>query len=81
MKEIQENGGTATSYICDVSKIEQIKSVADKVRSEIGDVDVLVNNAGILHGASFLSLNDEDIRKTIDINLLAYFWVRMFTCR
>lgn len=77
VQEIQENGGTATSYICDVSKIEEIKSVADKVRREVGDVDVLVNNAGILHGASFLTLTDAEIKRTIDINLLAYFW----TCR
>ncbi|XP_045182028.2 17-beta-hydroxysteroid dehydrogenase 13-like [Mercenaria mercenaria] len=77
VREIQENGGTATSYICDVSKIDEIKSVADKVRREIGDVDALVNNAGILHGAAFLTLTDEEIKRTIDINLLAYFW----TCR
>ena len=77
VKEIQENGGTATSYICDVSKIDEIKSVADKVRREIGDVDLLVNNAGILHGASFLTLTDAEIKRTIDINLLAYFWVRL----
>jgi hypothetical protein len=80
VQEIQENGGTATSYICDVSKIEEIKSVADKVRREVGDVDVLVNNAGILHGASFLTLTDAEIKRTIDINLLAYFWVRFYWC-
>lgn len=77
VKEIQENGGTATSYVCDVSNIDQIKSTADKLRREIGDVDVVVNNAGILNGGPFLLLKDEEIKRTIDINLLAYFW----TCR
>lgn len=77
VSEIQENGGTATSYVCDVSKIDDIKASADKVRREVGDIDVLVNNAGILHGGSILALTEEDIRKTFDINILAYFW----TCR
>ena len=73
--EIRERGGTATSYVCDVSKIEDIKDVAGKVRGEVGDVDILVNNAGILNGGALLELSEKDIRRTMDINIMAHFWV------
>ena len=74
--EIKERGGTATAYICDVSKIESIKEVAAKVRQEVGDIDILVNNAGILNGGALLELSEKDIRRTMDINIMAHFWVR-----
>lgn len=77
VSEIQKDSGTAVPYACDVSKIDDIKTVAGKVQREVGDIDVLVNNAGILHGGALLTLTEQDIRKTFDINILAYFW----TCR
>lgn len=72
--EIKERGGTATAYICDVSKIDDIKDVAAKVRQEVGDIDILVNNAGILNGGALLELSEKDIRRTMDINIMAHFW-------
>lgn len=72
--EIRERGGTATSYVCDVSKIDDIKDVAAKVRREVGDIDILVNNAGILNGGALLDLTEKDIRRTMDINIMAHFW-------
>ena len=73
--EIKERGGTATAYMCDVSKIEDIKDVSAKVRREVGDIDILVNNAGILNGGALLELSEKDIRRTMDINIMAHFWV------
>lgn len=72
--EIKERGGTATAYVCDVSKIEDIKDVSAKVRREVGDIDILVNNAGILNGGALLELSEKDIRRTMDINVMAHFW-------
>lgn len=72
--EVRERGGTATPYVCDVSKIDDIKDVAAKVRREVGDIDILVNNAGILNGGALLELSEKDIRRTIDINVMAHFW-------
>lgn len=45
------------------------------MRKEVGQVEVLVNNAGILHGGALLKLSEEDIRRTFDVNILAYIWV------
>jgi all-trans-retinol dehydrogenase (NAD+) len=44
------------------------------VRAAAGDVDVLVNNAGIVSGRPLLELPDERIEKTFAVNTLALFW-------
>ncbi|KAL3889734.1 hypothetical protein ACJMK2_002063 [Sinanodonta woodiana] len=71
---IRAFGGTASAYVCDVSKKDDIKRLAEQVRREVGDVDILVNNAGILNGDELLEIDDDDIQKTFDINTMAHFW-------
>lgn len=74
-EEIKRNGGTAYSYVCDLTKTDEIRSVADKVRREIGDPYILVNNAGILTGGELLKVKEAHIRRTFEINTLSHFWV------
>lgn len=77
--EVRELGVDVYTYICDVSKSSSIQSVAQKVREDVGEVDVLVNNAGILYGGSVLDMEEKHIRRTFDVNTLAHFWtVREF---
>lgn len=64
------------SYVVDCSKQEEVYEVAERVKEEVGNVSVLVNNAGLMNGKSILQLSDEDISRSIGINLLAHFWVR-----
>lgn len=45
---IEGQGGQASSYRLDVTDAEACRSVASAVESEVGALDVLVNNAGIL---------------------------------
>jgi len=63
-----------TYYKCDVSKWEEVESVAKKVVEEIGHPTVLINNAGVVQGKLILDLTPEDIRQTFDVNTLAHFW-------
>lgn len=58
-------------YKVDVSNIEQIKETAKKVKQEIGVVDVLINNAGIIVGKYFHEHSLGDINSTMDINASA----------
>eukprot|EP00106_Octopus_bimaculoides_P018027 XP_014785469.1 PREDICTED: retinol dehydrogenase 10-B-like [Octopus bimaculoides] len=46
----------------------------DCVKNEIGNVDILVNNAGIVTGKNLLDCTDQDIIKTMQVNVLAHFW-------
>jgi all-trans-retinol dehydrogenase (NAD+) len=77
--EIQAAGGSSVGYRCDVSRRQEVHGVAERVRSEGGRVDVLINNAGIVTGKPLLECSDEQLQRSIDINVMAHFWtVRAF---
>lgn len=55
-------------YVVDVSDIEQIKSTAQKVKNDVGEIDILINNAGIVVGKYFHEHTHTDIERTMAIN-------------
>jgi all-trans-retinol dehydrogenase (NAD+) len=74
--EIAQIGGRkAWGYECDVSDRRAVAAVAALVEQEVGPVDVVVNNAGIVSGRPFLELSDEAIERTFGVNTMALFWV------
>ena len=72
--EIEEDGGQINTCNCDVSRKESIYSVANRVKEKFGEVDILINNAGIVSGRPFLECTDEQIERTMQINAMAMFW-------
>lgn len=48
-----------------------------KVKAEIGDVSILVNNAGVVYTSDLFATQDPQIEKTFEVNILAHFWVGM----
>ncbi len=72
--EIKKAGGTALAYKCDVSDRNTVYRTAEKVRKDIGEVRILINNAGIVSGKPFLECTDKQVQKTMDINIIAHFW-------
>jgi all-trans-retinol dehydrogenase (NAD+) len=73
-EEIAEAGNKVKIYHCDVTDPEMVYSTAERVRDEVGRVDILINNAGIVSGRSFLQSTDETLRRTMEVNILAHFW-------
>jgi short-subunit dehydrogenase len=63
-----ESKGTIVGFVVDVSNVHQIQETAIKVKQEIGIVDVLINNAGIVAGKYFHEHTTVDILKTMEIN-------------
>ncbi|MEN8649890.1 SDR family oxidoreductase [Streptomyces sp. 21So2-11] len=61
----------------DVSDEQAMEKLAEKVATEYGVVDVLVNNAGIGLSGSFLETSAEDWKKVLDVNL----WGVIHGCR
>ncbi|MEO6681191.1 MAG: SDR family NAD(P)-dependent oxidoreductase, partial [Ginsengibacter sp.] len=59
--------GKVFGYPVDVSDLEQIQDAAKKVKQEIGIVDILINNAGIIVGKYFSDHTVTDIAKTMEI--------------
>lgn len=73
-KEIAENGGRAWSYACDVTNKENVYSVAERVKTDVGNVDILINNAGIVSGNLIEEVSDQKIERTFQVNVLSHFW-------
>lgn len=48
-----------------------------QVKREVGDVSILVNNAGIVTGKKFMDAPDSLIEKTMEVNIMAHFWVSL----
>ncbi|MFD8231166.1 SDR family oxidoreductase [Streptomyces sp. NPDC059696] len=61
----------------DVSDEQAMEKLADRITSEYGVVDVLVNNAGIGLSGSFFDTTPEDWKKVLDVNL----WGVIHGCR
>ena len=59
----------------DVSNIQQIQETANRVKQEIGVVDVLLNNAGIVVGKFFSEHSSTDIAKTMEINAIGPMYI------
>ncbi|MCK5797821.1 MAG: SDR family oxidoreductase [Deltaproteobacteria bacterium] len=67
-------GSPATGYVCDVSDRDAVYATAAKVKADTGPLDILINNAGVVSGESFLELPDEKIETTFRVNTMALFW-------
>jgi all-trans-retinol dehydrogenase (NAD+) len=67
--------GDVVGYIVDVSDINQIEKIAQKVKQEVGVVDILINNAGIVAGKYFHEHTTLDILKTMEINANAPMFI------
>ena len=68
-KELKAQQYNVFPYLVDVAKVEDIESAAKKVLSEVGNVDILFNNAGIVVGKEFKEHTAQDIDKTLQINV------------
>ncbi len=73
-KEVSALGAKVSVHPCDVSDHKAVEKIARLVKKE-GDVDILINNAGIVIGKSISDISYEEMKKTIDINLLGLMWM------
>ncbi len=70
MDELQQLG-EAIFFECNIAKLEDCKNVVEKAKSELGNIDILVNVAGVVgQRISFLDADLNDIENTIKINLM-----------
>ncbi|ALV46506.1 3-oxoacyl-ACP reductase [Arthrobacter alpinus] len=70
--ELRGSGSEIHSHVVDVSSLEAIEEAAQRVRSEVGTPDILINNAGIVRGKYFWEHDQRtDIAATMAINTLA----------
>lgn len=67
----EELGDTAHPFVVDLADETAIVAAAARVMAEIGDPDVLINNAGIVRGKPFVEHDHTDISLTLAVNTAA----------
>ena len=63
------------AFRCDVSNSSSVAQAVADAHSGLGDIDILVNSAGIVALAPAESLSDQDWQRTLDINLTGTFYM------
>ncbi|THV45832.1 hypothetical protein BGAL_0446g00070 [Botrytis galanthina] len=61
-------------YKCDITSPSTIATTATRIRSEVGNPTILINNAGVARGKSILDSTEKDIRFTFDVNTLSHYF-------
>jgi NAD(P)-dependent dehydrogenase (short-subunit alcohol dehydrogenase family) len=74
LQSIAEELGALCAYrVFDLQQIEGIPALVDGIASEYGNIDILINNAGINQKKPFLEVTDADFCNIIQTNVLAVF--------
>lgn len=72
-EQIRAQGGRAVGLVMDVTKRDDVQGVVDQVLKDYGQVDVLVNNAGIIRPAMLTKMTEEQWDSVINVNLKGSF--------
>ena len=75
IEKLKELGVDARLYICDIKNTDEVDSACKEILADFGQVDVLVNNAGITRDNILPSLSTKDIDDVIDVNLKGTMYV------
>ncbi len=73
LKEIENNGGKAKAFQCDVSQFDQVADFIKVVKDEFGSIDLLVNNAGITKDTLLMRMDEKAFDDVIAVNLKGTF--------
>ncbi len=72
-EDIKANGGKAEFMACDVTSIDNCKSVMDKIESVYERVDILFNNAGVIRRQNAVDHSEADWDLVLDVSLKSVF--------
>ena len=72
-EEIRKLGRDSLAMKVDVSKAEDVKNMVAVAKDRFGEIDILINNAGIGQGIPALDMTEEDWDSMIDIHLKGTF--------
>jgi short-subunit dehydrogenase len=63
-------------YNFDITNIEEVKYNSKLIKTQVGNVNILINNAGIMNQAKlFMDLSENEILNIFNVNILSQFWM------
>lgn len=68
---LAEHGCMAVTFRCDLTDPAAIQATFARIEADLGAVDVLINNAGVVGGKSLLETSDASLELTFQVNALA----------
>lgn len=71
----KQNGGTVKPYLCDLREITQVDRLVTEIADNFGQIDVLVNAAGIIANGSIENTSLDNWDKMMDINVRSVFYL------
>lgn len=74
VEEVKKLGRKAIALKADVSKPDQIKGAVDKAVAQFGKLDIMVNNAGVVHIGPLENMAEEEWDQTFDVNVKGVFF-------
>lgn len=80
-EQVRATGRRAAVINADLSTIAPVQDVVDRTIAELGGLDTLVNNAGIIRRADALDFSEEDWDAVIDTNLKSVFFLSQAAAR
>ncbi len=75
VEELKRQGGKAHGAVADVTSEEEWKTIVERIVSESGRLDVVVNNAGIIKRIPMHEMKRAEFQQVIDIDLVGPFIV------
>ena len=72
-QELAKDGCSVIIYKADVTNRQEVDKMVDYVIGTFGNIDVLINNAGISEYKLFTDITQEDMEKMVNVNILGVF--------
>lgn len=73
VKEIEGLGRKAIAVQADTADLKAVQDMFRTVNKELGDIEVLINNAGVVDDKFLLMLPEDSLSRSLDINIKGYF--------
>jgi len=77
----KEHGVETASFYCDVADDAACSSLVQESIERFGQIDVLINNAGVITKGSILDLDPNDFDRVLNVNLRSYFVLTQLVAR
>lgn len=69
VRDIKDNGGTAICQVTDVTKYEEVEKLAKRAVDEFGQIDVWLNNAGVMPHSTYDKKKIDEWDRMVDVNI------------